>query len=196
MECKTRREVLSLRDMTRVAVINLIGNRGAAAALVVLLGLLLWGAPRADAQPVRSPPTLRELLSGNILAQARLRWSKVVDGQRVEILISGGAVERRDPRWATQLARLPFNLDDNLRLGQALKQAQLPALKMAAAPSPAPQDRTLEILSQGSAGWAVIGTWAMPEARWRKGRPALHKLLEPLFTVSADVFAPMQREAR
>lgn len=144
----------------------------------------------AAAQPRLPPPTLASVMSSNMVARARVRWSKVVDGQRVEVVIGASSAERRNPLWSQAPAQLPFGLSRNQELERLLKRAHLGA---PTAVSTDPKVRTLEILGLGSDGWVVVGAWSLPRDRWRKAQPALFNLLEPLFDVQGEPFVNLAR---
>lgn len=153
--------------------------------LVVLL-LSLFRGPAA-AQPAIPKPTLKGVLGGDLIARAIVRWSKRVGGERVEVSVHGGGAQRLNPAWAPGPARLPYDMQKARALERELKRARL------GAPTPAatgPEDRTLELLGRGPSGWEVVGSWTLSRRTWQKRSPALYRLLEPLFDVAPDVFAP------
>jgi len=153
-------------------------------ASLLLLASAAWAAPPF---PV---PTLGETLRGSLTNRARLRWSKVVDGNRVQVTISGGIAERLNPNMSPEPGRLPYNLNKNRDLEQKLRAAHLGGQSKIA--SSLATDRTLEILAEGPKEWVVVGRWSLPLTTWQKKHAALTELLEPLFGVQAEVFQNMR----
>ncbi|MCS6912044.1 MAG: hypothetical protein RMK29_07125 [Myxococcales bacterium] len=154
-----------------------------------MLFLLLPFLPSLSVgQPRISLPTLREVLAGDMVGRARIRWSRVQGGGRVEVTVGAGMAMRRNPQWSEEPVRLRYDLSQHLALEQQIKRARLPA---PSPPSERPEDRTLEILAQGPSGWQVVGSWSMPASRWQKQHGALYQLLEALLDAPVEVFVPL-----
>ncbi len=145
----------------------------------------------ALANPSFPMPKLAEVLRGSLTDKARIRWSKTVEGNRVQLTISGGVAERLNPNMSPEPGRLKYDLDKNRELERLIKAAHLGASN-ARSPSSMDSDRTLEILAEGPTEWVVVGTWVMPGKSWKKKRPALFTMLDPLFDVQAEVFGNMK----
>ncbi len=164
-----------------------IALASAIACALGFLGTFCALFSRASAQPRVPPATLSGVLSGDLVARARVRWSQIVNGQRVEVIIGVGSAERRNPNWSPAPVHIKYDLDRNRELSRALKRDRL-------GPSTSgttdPEARTLELLGQGPMGWEVVGSWSLPRKTWLKRHAALFHLLEPLFQTPADVFAP------
>ncbi len=154
----------------------------------IVLAVLLAAAGVAGAQPKFPPPTLQGVMSGDLVGRALIRWSKVVEGERVQISITAGFAERLNPRWAPQPARLNYDLDKNRALEKAVKRAGLGRTNRALSGG---EDRTLEVLGRGPSGWEVVGTWSMSRVKWQKKSRQLYEMLEPLFDVPSDTFVPV-----
>ncbi|MFI5290346.1 MAG: hypothetical protein ACHQ17_11885 [Polyangia bacterium] len=160
----------------------------------VLALALLTSAGVAQAMPPFPMPKLSGVLKGDMVAKARIRFSKMVEGKRVTLTIQGGEATRLNPNWSPQPARLPYDLDKNRTLAQAIKSAHLGAQVRYG--SDDPDDRTLEILAEGPKDYVVVGTWVMPAKKWQKRHRALYELLEPLFSAQVDVFQTMGGQER
>jgi hypothetical protein len=144
----------------------------------------------ALAAPPFPVPTLSEVMHGSLTNKARIRWSKVVDGNRVLVTVSGGVAERLNPNMSPEPGRLPYNLDKNRDLEQKVRASRLSGQSKIA--SSLFTDRTLEILAEGPKDWVVVGRWSLPLKTWRKKYTALTDLLEPMFDVQAEVFQNMK----
>jgi hypothetical protein len=145
----------------------------------------------ALAAPPFPMPKLPDVMRGSLTDKARIRWSKVVEGNRVQITISGGVAERLNPNMAPEPAKLKYDLARNRALEQIVKAAHLGSPN-ARTPSSLSTDRTLEILAEGPKDWVVVGTWVMPAKSWKKKKPALFGELDPMFDVQAEVFGNMK----
>lgn len=161
---------------------------------VLVVPVLLVLAPTAGwSQPKLPPPTLKGVLSGELVGKARVRFSRWQDGERVEVSIGGGMAERKNPHWSPEPVRLRYDLNLNRLLEREIKRARL------GSPTPLssrPEDRTLEILGRDNDGWVVVGSWSLPEARWKKQAGVLFRLLEPLFEAPAEPFVPVKKTAQ
>src|SRR5437870_10529896 len=93
--------------------------------LLLAIAMALPGA--AVGQPKIPPPTLRGVLADSIVGKARVRWSKVVSGERVEVSIGVGAAERRNPHWSPDPVRLRYDLNQNRELEREIKRGRLGA---------------------------------------------------------------------
>ncbi len=155
------------------------------AIVTALLPLTLLAAPHIPT------PTWRELLAGDLVAKARIRWVQVAkDGTRTFVEIQGGEAYRTNPGISAEPQPLKYDLDRNRHLAQAIKAAGLPAPSKRAARE---GDRVLELLGEADAGWVVVGTWTYPLKSWQKGRLAqVADELEPLMKVQVDVFGKMR----
>jgi hypothetical protein len=158
---------------------------------LVVLSLL---AGSAWAMPPIPVPKLDQVMRESLTDRARIRWSKVVDGNRVQVTISGGIAERMNPNMAPEPARLPYDLAKNRELERLVKAAHLGPRGRSA--SSLGTDRTLEILADGPKEWVVVGQWSMPLKSWQKKHPALAELLEPLFNKQPEIFQNMKSEER
>ncbi len=143
----------------------------------------------AAAQPNVKLPTLKEALAGDIVAKVKVRWSKVVDGKRVQVNILGGEADRLEPWLSEKPGPLKYDLNKNRALEKALKAAKLPAPQKYL--SEAMTDRSLELLADGPKEFEVIGRWSMPDKTWAKKYPALFELLEPMLKQQVDTFGTM-----
>lgn len=159
-----------------------------AIVLIALLGVA------AQAMPPFPMPKLSGVLKGDMVAKARIRYSKMVEGKRVTITIQGGEASRLNPNWSPEPARLPYDLDKNRALVNEIKRAHLGAQNRYG--SDDPDYRMLEILAEGPKDYVVVGTWVMPQKTWQKRHAALYQLLEPLFSAEVDVFQSMKGEER
>ena len=144
------------------------------------------------AQP--TAPKLKDIMAGSLTNRAKIRWSKVVDTNRVEVTIGGGVAERLNPNMSSESARLKYDLPRNRELEQQVKVTKLGSPSRWVSSMPA--DRTLEILGEGPEGFVVVGKWSMPLKAWKKKNSELVGLLEPLFDVQQDVFQPTKGPER
>jgi hypothetical protein len=133
-------------------------------------------------------PKLADVMRGSLTDKARIRWSKSVDGRSVDITFSGGVAERIDTGIQPGPARLKYDLPKNRELEAAVKAAKLGA--QAKETAVAPDERTLEILAEGPKDWMVVGRWTAKLKAWQKRAPAMVELMEPLFSVTPDLFQP------
>jgi hypothetical protein len=156
--------------------------------------LLLLGAP-AFAQPMVPEPTLKSVLAGSITNKAKIRWSKLVDGARVEVTIAAGVAERSNPNMGADLRRLPYDLDRNRELERQVKASKLGGSQGRRALE-GEASRMLEILAEGNKGLVVVGQWSMTIKNWNKKYPALVALLEPLFNAQEELFQPTRGPER
>lgn len=150
-------------------------------------GTLLLLVATVQAAPPFPMPKLNDVMQGSLTDRAQIRWSKVVDGKRVWILITGGEATRLEPLLSDKPGHLKYDLTKNRELEKTLKASHLGSPN-ARRPSERPDDRTLEILAEGPQDFVVVGTWVMPLRAWKKKKPELTELLEPLFGVQAEVF--------
>jgi hypothetical protein len=153
--------------------------------------LILLSVPAA-AQPVM--PKLKDVMAGSLTDRAKIRWSKVVEGNRVELTIGGGVAERLNPNMSSEAARLKYDLPRNRELERQVKATKLGSQSRFATSDAT--DRTLEILGEGPSGYVVLGRWSMPLKSWKKKNSGLVELLEPLFDVQQDVFQPTKGPER
>jgi hypothetical protein len=157
----------------------------------IVMALLLLAAP-AMAQPVT--PKLKDVMAGSLTNRAKIRWSKVLGGNRVELTIGGGVAERLNPNMSSEAVRLKYDLVRNRELEQQVKATKLGSQSKWA--SSDATDRTMEILAEGPEGWFVVGRWSMPLKTWKKRNSGLVELLEPMFDVQQDVFQPTKGPER
>jgi hypothetical protein len=149
---------------------------------------LLLMSTSVMAAPKLPEPKLPEVLAGSLTNKARIRFSKVVEGQRVTVTITGGVAERVTPSLSPEPKRLPYNLDRNRELERQVKATKLGSQSRFI--SEQASDRTLEILAEGDNGFVVVGKWSMPLKTWKKRYSQLLELLEPLFDVQMELFQP------
>jgi galactose mutarotase-like enzyme len=145
----------------------------------------------ALAAPLIKTPTWRELLAGDMVAKARVRWVQVNGaGQRTVVEIQGGEAYRTNPGLSNQAQPLKYDLARNRKLEKALKAANWPSPTTRTARE---SDRTLELLGEADQGWVIVGTWTAPLKNWQRGKWAsICDELEPLMKVQADVFGTMK----
>jgi hypothetical protein len=137
------------------------------------------------------PPSPTEVLHGELLKRAKIRWVRQ-EGSRITIEINAGEAYRTNPDWNPQPVKLPYDLQKNANLEKALRSANLgPPTKT----TPRRGDRTLELLLEGDKTWEVVGQWTRPARSWKKKFPAIYEQLEPLCDVQSDVFQPVKKDA-
>jgi len=153
------------------------------------LAFTLALASTLAAQPQIKVPTLPEVLAGDMVAKAKIRWSKVKEGKRIAVTIRGGEAERLEPFLSEKPGRLKYDLDKNRALVKAIRAARLgPSQKHL---SESDGDRSLEILVDGPTDWVVVGRWSFPEKTWEKKQASLYEHLEPRMKMQLDVFNTM-----
>jgi hypothetical protein len=149
--------------------------------MIVLL-IVLFAAP---AFPV---PTLSSTMQASLTDKAKIRWSKSVEGRIVSLTIAGGEAERIDTGIQPGPARMKYDLKKNHELESAVRSVKLPAQSKREPVDP--NDRTLEILAEGPKDWIVVGRWTMPLKTWSKKYSGVTELLEPMFSITPDLFQP------
>ena len=149
---------------------------------MIALLIVLFAAPPF---PV---PKLADVMRGSLTDKARIRWSKSVDGRNVTITFAGGECERLDTGIQPGPARLKYDLLKNRELEAAVRAAKLGAQSKETAV--APDERTLEIVAEGPKDWMVVGRWTAKLKVWQKKAPAMVAHVEPLFSVTPDLFQP------
>lgn len=128
-----------------------------------------------------------EVLRTDLVAKAKIRWSRVDAGQRIVVEIDAGTAKRTNPNWSPQPQELAYDLGQERELARVLKWARLPAPKRS--PSPSPRDRTLEILVEDGKGYHSAGIWSMSVKAWQKGRfGSIFDPLEALMNAKAELF--------
>jgi len=157
----------------------------------IIVFLTLWAVPAVAEPPA---PKLKDVLAGSLTNRAKIRWSKVVDGNRVEVTVAGGVAERLNPNMSSESVRLKYDLDRNRELERQVRATKLGSPSRWA--SSVTSDRTLEILGEGPNDFVVVGRWSMPLKTWKKRNPELIALLEPMFDVQQDVFQPTKGPER
>jgi hypothetical protein len=158
-----------------------------------LVALLLMSGT-VFAQASRVPvPKLKDVLADDMVAKARIRWSKVVEGERVDATVQGGEAFRMNKHAAPEPLKLTYDLTKNRELVKLIKAAKLGSPNRV---SSVATDRSLEILAEGPKDWVVVGAWSMPAKKWEKSFPELYEHLEHLMTMQTDLFQPMKTPER
>jgi hypothetical protein len=129
-----------------------------------------------------------DVLKTDLIAHAKIRWSRMDAGQRVTVEIEGGKAFRSNPNWSPEPARLAYDLTRERELSRILKWAKLPPSR--AQPSQSGLDRTLEVLVEdGKQNWRSAGYWSMSVKAWQKGRlGSIFDALEPLLDMKPELF--------
>jgi len=136
-----------------------------------------------------------EVVRTDLVAHAKIRWSRVDAGQRVLVEIEGGTAMRTNPNWSPQPQRLAYDLGKNRELQRVIKWAKLPAPRRE--PSERAGDRTLEIVVEDGKGWHSAGYWSMSDKAWRKGRyGSVFDALDPLLDIKPELFDTRKGEER
>jgi hypothetical protein len=137
-------------------------------------------------------PSASEVLKGDELKRAKIRWVRQETGAPVTIEVFAGEAFRSNPNWQPVPIKVPYDLKKNASLEKALRTAHLgPPNKKPAGRG----DRTLELLVQGDKSWEVVGHWTRPARSWKKQLAGIYEELEPLCDVLADVFQPVKKDA-
>jgi TusA-related sulfurtransferase len=130
-----------------------------------------------------------EVLRTDLVAHAKIRWSRMDVGQRIVVEIDDGTAKRSNPNWSPEPEELAYDLGKERDLERVLKWAKLPAPR--SAPSTSEKDRTLEILVENakSKGYHSAGYWSMSVKAWQKGRyGSIFDALETLMNAKAELF--------
>jgi hypothetical protein len=137
-----------------------------------------------------------DVLHTDLVAHAKIRWSKIDAGERVTVEIDAGRATRSNPNWSPKPAPLTYDLSRNRELERILKWAKLPRPR--SEPSSKPRDRTLEIVVEdGKQTWRTAGYWSMSVKAWQKGRlGSIFDALEPLLDVKPELFDAQDKEER
>lgn len=158
--------------------------------LIALLLMAIFAGGTVFAQASRVPiPKLKDVLADDMVAKARIRWSKVVEGERVAAMVNGGEAFRMNKHQAPEPLKLTYDLTKNRELVKMVKAAKLGAPNRV---SSVGTDRSIEILAEGPTDWLVVGAWSMPQKKWEKSFPELYEHLEKLLTMQSDLFQPMK----
>jgi hypothetical protein len=132
-------------------------------------------------------PSYDEVLRTDLVAHAKIRWSRMDVGQRIVVEVEGGNAKRTNPNWSPEPQQLAYDLTRQRELSRILKWAKLPAARRE--PSPSEQDRTLEILVEDGKGWHSAGYWSMSTKAWQKGRlGSIFDALEALMDAKPELF--------
>jgi hypothetical protein len=136
-----------------------------------------------------------EVVRTDLIAHAKIRWSKIDAGQRVSVEIEGGNAMRNNPNWSPQPQRLAYDLGKERELARVIKWANLPSPRKT--PSERAGDRTLEILVEDQKGWHSAGFWSMSTKAWQKGRyGTIFDQLDPLLDVKPEEFDTRKGQER
>ena len=137
-----------------------------------------------------------DVLKTDLVAHAKIRWSKMDAGERVTVEIDAGKASRSNPNWSPRPASLAYDLKRERDLERVIKWAKLPAPRTT--PSSNPRDRTLEILVEDAKQtWRSAGCWSMSVKAWQKGRVgSIFDALEPLLDVKPELFDAQDKEER
>ncbi|HXU71005.1 MAG TPA: hypothetical protein VN947_16840 [Polyangia bacterium] len=130
-----------------------------------------------------------EVLHTDLVAHAKIRWSRMDVGQRIVVEIDGGTAKRLNPNWSAKPQELAYDLKQERDLERVLKWARLPAPRRS--PSQSESDRTLEILveDKSGSGYHSVGYWSMSVKAWQKGRlGSIFDPLETLMNAKAELF--------
>ena len=130
-----------------------------------------------------------EVLRTDLLAHAKIRWSRMDVGQRIVVEIDDGTAKRTNPNWSPQPQELAYDLGKERDLERILKWARLPPPR--GEPSTSEKDRTLEVLIENvkGKGYHSAGYWSMSVKAWQKGRyGSIFDALEPLMNAKAELF--------
>ncbi len=128
-----------------------------------------------------------EVLRTDLVAHAKIRWSRMDVGNRIVVEIDGGAAKRTNPNWSPQPQELAYDLKQQRELERILKWAKLPPPRKSASESE--NDRTLEVLVEDKSGYHSAGFWSMSVKAWQKGRlGSIFDALEALMNAKAELF--------
>jgi hypothetical protein len=128
-----------------------------------------------------------EVVRTDLVAHAKIRWSRLDAGERIVVEIEGGNAKRENPNWSPQPQHLAYDLTKERELARIIKWAKLPSPRRE--PSPATGDRTLEILVEDGKGWHSAGFWSMSVKAWQKGRfGSIFDALEPMMDAKPELF--------
>ena len=128
-----------------------------------------------------------EVVRTDLVAHAKIRWSRVDGADRITVEIEGGKAQRTNPGWSPQPQRLAYDLGKERELQRLIKWAKLPSARHE--PSAAAGDRTLEILIEDPKGFHSAGFWSMSVKAWQKGRfGSIFDALEPMLDAKPELF--------
>lgn len=130
-----------------------------------------------------------EVLHTDLIAHAKIHWSRMDSGQRIVVEIDDGTAKRLNPNWSPKPQELAYDLKQERDLERVLKWARLPAPRRSASESE--NDRTLEILIEDKkgSGYHSAGIWSMSVKAWQKGRlGSIFDALETLMNAKAELF--------
>jgi hypothetical protein len=128
-----------------------------------------------------------EVVRTDLVAHAKIRWSRVDSGERIVVEIEGGNAKRTNPNWSAEPQRLAYDLGKERELQRVIKWAKLPAPRHDA--SAATGDRTLEVLIEDGKGFHSAGFWSMSVKAWQKGRfGSIFDALEPMLDAKPELF--------
>ncbi len=129
-----------------------------------------------------------DVLKTDLVAHAKIRWSKLDAGQRIVVEVEGGNAKRTNPNWSPEPQRLAYDLGKERDLERVIKWAKLPDPRRS--PSTSVKDRTLEIVVEDQKGnWHSAGFWSMSVKAWQKGRfGSIFDPLEGLMDAKPELF--------
>jgi hypothetical protein len=128
-----------------------------------------------------------EVLRTDLIAHAKIRWSRMDTGQRIVVEVDAGTAKRTNPNWSPEPQELAYDLGKERDLERVIKWAKLPPPRHA--PSTGEKDRTLEVLVEDNKGYHSAGYWSMSVKAWQKGRfGSIFDALESLMNAKAELF--------
>jgi hypothetical protein len=128
-----------------------------------------------------------EVLRTDLIAHAKIRWSRMDVGQRIVVELDAGTAKRSNPNWSPEPQELAYDLGKERELERVIKWAKLPAPRHE--PSTSEKDRTLEVLVEDKKGYHSAGYWSMSVKAWQKGRfGSIFDALESLMNAKAELF--------
>src|SRR5262249_38702477 len=120
-----------------------------ALSILPLLSALAWA----------KLPSASEVLKGDQLKRAKVRWIRQETGAPVTIEVYAGEALRSNPNWQPVPIKVPYDLKRNADLEKVLRTANLgPPNRKTAKKG----ERTLELLIEGDKTWDVVGQWTRP----------------------------------
>ncbi|MCA1664309.1 MAG: hypothetical protein LC659_08590 [Myxococcales bacterium] len=128
-----------------------------------------------------------EVVRTDLVAHAKIRWSRMDAGQRIVVEVDAGTAKRTNPNWSPEPQELAYDLGKERELERVIKWAKLPAPRRQ--PSTGEKDRTLEVLVEDNKGYHSAGFWSMSVKAWQKGRfGSIFDALESLMNAKAELF--------
>jgi hypothetical protein len=158
--------------------------------VALLAAALLLAAPQSP-----GAPNLKALLGSDMIARAKVRWTRLDDGARATVEIQGGEAIRINPNWSPEPVHLAYDLDRERALIKLVRAGRLPSPTGRRGLDADGRQLELyaEVRTREKLEWLPVASWVLPARSWRKGRlEPIFSALEPLLDIKPELYAPLK----